>query len=80
MLGGPVNGGRVYGTYPSLAIEGPDDVGTGGQLLPTTSIDQFFAEMLQWFGVSDADLPYVLPNIENFYTIGSGPPIGFLKG
>ena len=79
VFGGPVNGGRVYGTFPSLAIEGPDDVGTGGQLLPTTSIDQLFAEMLQWFGVSNTDLPYVLPNIENFYNIGSNPPIGFLK-
>ena len=63
----------------SLAIDGPDDIGTGGRILPTTSINEFYAEMLQWFGVSNEDLPYVLPNIENFYTVGSEAPIGFLK-
>jgi uncharacterized protein (DUF1501 family) len=79
VFGGPVNGGRVHGTFPNLDIGGPDDVGLGGWMLPTTSIDEFYAEMLQWFGVSNSDLPYVLPNIENFYSIGSGSPIGFLK-
>ena len=77
-MGGPVDGGKIFGTHPSLAVDGPDDVGNG-IILPTLSTDEFFTEMLQWFGVSDADLPYVLPNIENFYSIGSGQPIGFLK-
>lgn len=34
-LGGAINGGRFYGTPPSVANNGPDDVGQG-QLLPTT--------------------------------------------
>jgi uncharacterized protein (DUF1501 family) len=78
LMGGPVDGGKLFGTYPSLAVDGPDDVGNG-IILPTISTDEFFTEMLQWFGVSNTDLPYVLPNIENFYSIGSGSPIGFLK-
>ena len=48
-------------------------------MVPTLSVDEFYAEILQWFGVSNADMPYVLLNIENFYPIGSGPPIGFLN-
>lgn len=79
IMGGPIAGGRVYGQFPSLALDGPDDIGRGGLLVPTTSVDELYAEILQWFGVSNADMPYVLPNIENFYTIGSGAPIGFLN-
>lgn len=79
VMGGPVAGGRIYGQFPSLALDGPDDIGRGGLLVPTLSVDELYAEVLQWFGVSNTDLPYVLPNIENFYTIGSGAPIGFLK-
>jgi len=78
VLGGAVNGGQVYGTYPSLAYGGPNDVG-GGILLPTTSADEYFAELSEWFGISATDLPYILPNIGNFYSPGSGGPIGFMN-
>ncbi|MCB1121102.1 MAG: DUF1501 domain-containing protein, partial [Verrucomicrobiae bacterium] len=79
VVGGPVAGGRIYGKFPSLALDGPDDIGRGGLLVPSTSVDEFYAEILQWFGVSNTDIPYVLPNISNFYSLGSGPPIGFLS-
>ncbi|MDA1067418.1 MAG: DUF1501 domain-containing protein [Verrucomicrobia bacterium] len=79
VMGGQVNGGRVYGTYPNMALDGPDDIGQGGRFLPSTSVDVVVAEIAQWFGVSNADLPYVLPNIGNFHTLGSDPPIGFIK-
>ena len=80
VMGGPVQGGRIYGTFPNQALESGDDVGYGGRLLPTTSVDSFFAEMLRWFGVSSANMSYVLPNIANFYNPSSPQlPIGFLK-
>jgi uncharacterized protein (DUF1501 family) len=80
VMGGPVKGGRIYGRFPDLALDGVDDVGYGGRMLPTTSVDQFFAEMLRWFGVSAANMSYVLPNIANFYNVNSSSlPIGFLK-
>jgi uncharacterized protein (DUF1501 family) len=80
VMGGPVQGGRVYGTFPNLALESGDDVGYGGRLLPTTSVDVFFAEMLRWFGVSSANMSYVLPNIANFYNPSSAQlPIGYLR-
>ncbi len=38
------------------------------------------AEMLRWFGVTAANMSYVLPNIANFYNVNSGTlPVGFLK-
>lgn len=80
VMGGPVQGGRVYGTFPDLTLESADDTGYGGRTIPTTSVDALFAELLKWFGVSKADLPYVLPNIANFYDVNSSsPPLGFLR-
>jgi uncharacterized protein (DUF1501 family) len=62
MLGGAVNGGRYYGTVPVVANNGPDDVGQG-RLLPSTSVDQYAATLGKWFGISDAELLTVLPNL-----------------
>ncbi|MGJ8723805.1 MAG: DUF1501 domain-containing protein [Roseibacillus sp.] len=86
VMGGPVAGGQVTGDYPSLALDGPNDVGRGGRLLPTTSVDEFFGELLLWFGLSPDDFSAVLPNLSNFYDPGTADPsdpstfpIGFLK-
>jgi uncharacterized protein (DUF1501 family) len=65
VLGGAVNGGRIYGTAPVLANNGPDDVGQG-RLIPTTSVDQYAATLANWFGVTSGNLSYVLPNIVNY--------------
>jgi uncharacterized protein (DUF1501 family) len=77
-MGGAVRGGDLYGTFPDLYLGGQLDTGRG-RLIPTTSVDEYFAELALWFGVSVADLPLVLPNIARFYTPGSAqPPVGFL--
>ena len=55
----------MYGDYPLLQIDGPDDVG-GGRMIPSTSADQFAATLAKWFGIEDADLNIVAPNIGNF--------------
>lgn len=80
VMGGPVQGGRIYGTFPDQTLESVDDTGYGGRMIPTTSVDEWFAEMLRWFGVPSADMVYVLPNISHFYDVNSSSlPIGFLK-
>ena len=85
VVGGAVAGRKIYGTYPSLALNpdvGPEanPLDTGrGRFIPTTSCDQFFAELALWLGVSKTNLPLIFPNIGNFYNTGnSAPPIGFL--
>ncbi len=79
VMGDSVNGGQIFGEYPSLALDGNDDVG-GAILLPSISTDAYFAELSKWFGVSNGDLEYVLPNITNFYDPNSsGLPIGFMN-
>ena len=78
VMGGAVNGGVMYGDYPTLSAANPLDVGRG-IYAPTTSVDEYFAELALWFGVSVSDLDHVLPNVRSFYSPESGaPPLGFL--
>lgn len=80
-LGGAVNGGQVYGRYPSIVLNNSltgsvsDNASMGecfsrGQFLPTLAVDQFAATLAQWMGVASADLPSIFPNLDNF---ASGP-------
>lgn len=85
VLGGSVVGKKIYGTYPSLAVNpesggevNPLDTGRG-RLIPTTSCDEYFAELALWLGVPPSSLSLVLPNIGNFVASGSpNGPLGFL--
>ena len=67
VVGDAVAGQRMYGTYPDLALDGPDDVG-GGRIIPTTSSDQYAATIARWFGIPDGELDVVAPNLANFAT------------
>ncbi|MEM9530174.1 MAG: DUF1501 domain-containing protein [Pseudomonadota bacterium] len=78
IMGGPVRGRQIYGSYPQLYANNPLDVGRG-RLIPTTSCDEYFAELALWLGVAPSDLSTVLPNIDRFYSPGPSPPIGFLN-
>ncbi|MBT8190195.1 MAG: DUF1501 domain-containing protein [Bacteroidia bacterium] len=73
IMGGAINGGDVFGTYPSLNLNGPLNLSDRGRILPTTSVDEFYAELAIWFGVSLNDLDYILPNLCNFYSTTGCP-------
>lgn len=66
VMGGSVKGGDIYGTFPTLALGGPDDTNLRGALIPTTSIDQYGATMAKWFGVGPDAMSQVFPNLGNF--------------
>jgi uncharacterized protein (DUF1501 family) len=72
VVGGAVKGGKIYGTFPTLALGGPDDAGQNGRWVPTTSSSQYASTLAQWFGLPASDLPYVLPYIGNFSTNNLG--------
>jgi len=71
ILGGGVVGGQIYGTYPSLVVNGPNDTSTG-RWIPTTSVDQYSATLAKWFGVSPGNMPTVFPYIGRFATADLG--------
>lgn len=77
ILGGAVRGGSVYGRFPDLSLQGPDDCGSRGVLIPSTSTEQYGATLARWMGVSDTDLPSVFGNLSNFGTL-SQANLGFM--
>ena len=71
IMGGAVNGGDIYGQYPTLGADvngfnNPD--AAGGALIPTTSVDQYGATLGRWFGVSDSEIDVIFPRVRNFNT------------
>ena len=74
LLGAAVQGGRVHGAFPNLALSGPDDAGTRGVLIPSTSVDQYGATLAAWLGVPRTQLQAVFPNLANF----ASPTLGFM--
>jgi uncharacterized protein (DUF1501 family) len=85
VIGGAVRGGDCYGVpgsngtvFPTLAPAGPDDTDEGsgarGRWIPTVAVDQYSATLVSWFGVGNADLTAVFPNLGRF----SSPSLGFL--
>ncbi len=78
VFGGSVNGGQIYGQYPSLALGNDLEIGNG-VILPELCTDEYFAELALWLGVEPTYLEDIFPNIGNFYTPGTGNPIGFLN-
>jgi uncharacterized protein (DUF1501 family) len=85
VVGGSVRGGDFYGmpgsngtVFPTLVPNGPDDTDQGGNArgrwIPTTAVDQYGATLASWFGVANADLAAIFPNLSRF-----GPAdLGFL--
>ena len=74
VMGGSVIGGNLYGTYPTLALGGPDDTDTRGRWIPTTSVEQYAATLASWYGLSASDFPAVFPLLGHF----SPSTLGFL--
>lgn len=70
IMGGAVAGGKVYGTFPNQTLGGPDDTDSGsganGRFLPSTSTDEYAATLARWFGLGEAELDAVFPNLTRF--------------
>jgi uncharacterized protein (DUF1501 family) len=72
IMGGAVKGNALYGQFPTLTPGGPDDTGSNGRWIPSTSVDQYAATLASWFGVANTDLPSIFPNLANFPTSNLG--------
>lgn len=69
VVGGAVSGRKIYGTFPTLRVGGPDDT-TGGRWIPTTATEQYAAGLSSLFGLSSAEAAQVFPTLSRF---PSGP-------
>ncbi len=72
VMGGAVRGGDLYGNFPVYSqsddkgnFASPNQIGNG-TMLPEVSVDQYAATLARWFGVADAELPALFPNLLNF--------------
>ncbi|HET7792784.1 MAG TPA: DUF1501 domain-containing protein, partial [Rhizobacter sp.] len=72
--GGAVRGREIYGRFPQVGLNQPDEVGSGS-FLPGVSVDQIGGTLGKWFGLSDTQLDTVFPNLRNF---GSLRDLGFM--
>ena len=68
LLGGGVNGGKVYGDWPTLA---PDKLVSPGDLAVATDFRDVFSEVLK-LRLANNDLSSVFPNY-------SPQPVGVIK-
>jgi uncharacterized protein (DUF1501 family) len=78
VVGGAVRGAAFYGTPPPVSVgstaAAQDQWHVGqGRLLPSTSVDQYAATLATWFGVADAELGGILPNLRHFGAAAGRP-------
>ena len=63
VVGGSVAGGRVYGSFPSLARGGSDDITGQGVFVPAVSRDAYFATLAAWHGMAFGDVMRTFPGV-----------------
>jgi uncharacterized protein (DUF1501 family) len=68
LLGDAVTGGKVYGDFPSLVLNGVNDADPNGngRFAPTTATDQVASTLLKWLDISSGTINNALPNLKNF--------------
>ena len=76
VIGGAVNGQRVYGDFPLMLSGGSDDAGWG-QIIPKLAVDQYMATLGRWFGLSESNIDLIVPNLGRFGESG-GRNLGFM--
>jgi uncharacterized protein (DUF1501 family) len=73
VLGGAVNGGKLYSDgggvisgFPDQSLSAPNNF-PRGQMIPGIGVEQYAATLAQWLGVTDTGtLNAIFPNLVHF--------------
>merc|ERR1712139_621575 len=66
VLGGSVNGGRVFNDFPASLLQGNDqDVGRG-RMIPKFPWESMMVPVAEWMGLEQAQRNSAFPNVGNF--------------
>lgn len=76
VVGGAVNGGRIFGNLPDYELGAEYYTRSRGRLIPDVSVEQYAATLGRWFGLDDSELLAALPNLANF----NERDLGFMNG
>mmetsp|Transcript_19992 Transcript_19992/g.37454 ORF Transcript_19992/g.37454 Transcript_19992/m.37454 type:complete len:323 (+) Transcript_19992:60-1028(+) len=66
VLGGNINGGRVFNDFPSSLIEGNEQDAGRGRLIPKYPWESIMVPISEWLGVTHTQRGSVFPNLANF--------------
>ncbi|WP_028864377.1 DUF1501 domain-containing protein [Psychromonas aquimarina] len=72
--GGAVNAASAYGNWPDLTLESEHNY-NNGRIIPGTAADQVNASLCSWFGLDNAQILELFPNLNNF----DSPYLGFVS-
>ena len=64
VMGGGVNGGRIFGDIPEPVTGHNYDAGRGS-MIPEFAVDQYAFSLARWFGLTYSEAHAVLPNARN---------------
>ncbi len=66
VMGGGVNGGQLFGAWPSFEAGADDDTGDKGRVIPSLSINQIGGSLARWMGLTESDTNQIFPDLGNF--------------
>jgi len=61
-------------------LDGNDDYSDRGRIIPTMAQDQLNASLCRWFGVDNALMPTIFPNLANFAQTDGDINSAYLSG
>jgi len=66
VIGGEINGGKVFNQFPSSLLEGSEqDIGRL-RLIPKYPWENMMVPIAEWMGMEESDFSTVFPNLANF--------------
>jgi len=66
VIGGSVNGGKVYNQYPETLLRGHSMDVMHGRIIPKFPWENIMVPVAKWMGVEDSQTHGVFPNLVNF--------------